>query len=158
ALRFPDALPNCFNSSSAQYHGGYDTQRDVLAIWKDPLSFCFSVQQRREMGVPEPFGFAFGSFGLGDRGPIALLSGIYLRRQTAQLRETALTAIEEALCRPLGVRTVGIGAAHGGAGPMPARYRPGGRPVRRLRALEAPDGTLLARLRDDLHLDANVDT
>jgi hypothetical protein len=147
ALRFADALPTCFNSSSPLYRS-MDTQRDVLTVHRDPLSFCFEVTQREDRGPATPFGFAFGFFGLTGRGPVALLSGLYLRRQSAELRARGLAAIEEGLCRPLGLRSLAVSARYAGAGALPPGYTHASRPVRRLRALTGP----MPRPHDDLGL------
>ncbi len=154
ALRFPDVLPNCFNAASAHYRT-MDTQRDVLAIHRDPLSFCLQITQREDGDSATPVGFAFGSFGLTTSGPVALLSGLYLRRRNPELRASGLAAIEEARSAGRsGLVSLAISARFAGAGPMP--------PGLRVRVAEAcagsaPSPRLSRTPRDDLGLTPNVE-
>ncbi|MDI3283861.1 hypothetical protein [Polyangium sp. 15x6] len=159
-LRFADCVPCCFNSTSSMYAYGHDsgTQRMVLALWKDPLSFCFQVVRAPRAGVAEAQGFVFGSFGLCDDGPAVLLNGLYLRRQMPWLRFAIVEAIEQALCRPLGIRLVAIATRYGGLGPLPPDYTTQPRRVvHRLRALCEPNGVLMTRVYDDLSSRINDD-
>ncbi|MFT3774184.1 MAG: hypothetical protein QM820_53150 [Minicystis sp.] len=146
-MRFADCVPCCFNSTSSMYGG---TQRMLLALWKDPLSFCFQLVRAPRGGVAEAQGFVFGSFGLCEERPAILLNGIYLRRQLPWMRFAILAAIEESFCRPLGVRLIAVGARHGGRGPMPPDYVEQKRVAQRLRALFEPNGVLMTRIYDDL--------
>jgi hypothetical protein len=159
-LRFADCVPCCFNSTSTMYASWREmsTQRMILALWKDPLSFCFQLVRAPRAGVAEAQGFAFGGFGLCEEQPALLLNGLYLRRQLPWLRLAIVEAIEQSLCRPLGIRLIAIGASHGGAGPLPPGYaKQRGRVVHRLRALYEPDGTLSTRVYDDLSSRINGD-
>jgi hypothetical protein len=84
---------------------------------------------------------------------VALLSGLYLRRQSAELRASGLAAIEEALCRPLGLVSLAVSARFAGAGTMPPGYAYASRSVRRLRALAGA----LPHPRDDLGVAPNAE-
>lgn len=94
-LRFADAAPCCFSSTSNYYQCRcHNHRRWVVALWKDPLSFCFHIE--RVHGAPgqahgagasagasagafagaferpptrnvHPVGFVFGGFGLVGR-------------------------------------------------------------------------------------------
>jgi hypothetical protein len=132
------------------YLGSMDTQRWVLTVWQDPLSFCFWVMRRHAAGALEPRGFVFGSFALAGGRPAVLLNGVYLRRQVPWLRRAVVEAIEGALCRPLGVKSVAIATQHGGSGELPATYTRRPREVHRLRALMGEDGTPVTANYDDL--------
>ncbi|MDC3961419.1 hypothetical protein [Polyangium jinanense] len=159
-LRFADCVPCCFNSTSSMYAYGRDvsTQRMVLSLWKDPLSFCFQVVRAPRAGVAEAQGFVFGGFGLCEDGPAVLLNGLYLRRQMPWLRFAIVEAIEQALCRPLGIRLVAIATRYGGLGPLPPDYTTQPRRVvHRLRALCEPNGVLMTRVYDDLSSRINGD-
>jgi len=155
-FRFADCVPCCFNSSSRYYRpGSMDTQRMVLSLWKDPLSFCFQIVRLGEGGAESPRGFVFGSFGLAGGHAAAVLNGVYLQRQTSRLREAVVTAVERELCLPLGIRQVAIAACHGGAGPLPAGYGSAPRRVIRLRALLDLDGALVWKIYDDFSSQVN---
>ncbi|MDC0744667.1 hypothetical protein [Polyangium mundeleinium] len=159
-LRFADCVPCCFNSTSWMYRCGDEksTKHMVLSLWKDPLSFCFQLVRAPHAGVAEAQGFVFGGFGLCEDRPALLLNGLYLRRQLPWLRFAIVEAIEQALCRPLGIRLVAIAARYGGAGPLPPEYTTQrGRTVHRLRALCAPSGVLVTRVYDDLSSRINGD-
>lgn len=134
-----------------------DTQRWVLSLWKDPLSYAFRVE--RKITRPpcwRPIGFVFGSYAvLEDGAPAILLNGVYLRRRSAVLRRSILETIETELARPLGIRRIGIATLHGGRGPLPESYRPDSVLVLRLRAL-ARNGVLATRLYDDISSRVNV--
>ncbi|MDI1482753.1 hypothetical protein [Polyangium sp. y55x31] len=160
-LRFADCVPCCFNSTSFMYKPYMreeGTQRMVLSLWKDPLSFCFQLVRAPRAGVAEAQGFVFGGFGLCEDGPAVLLNGLYLRRQLPWLRFAIVEAIEQALCRPLGIRHVAIAARYGGAGPLPPGYTTQPRRVvHRLRALCEPNGVLATRVYDDLSSRVNGD-
>ncbi|MDI1431424.1 hypothetical protein [Polyangium sorediatum] len=159
-LRFADCVPCCFNSTSWMYRHGDEksTKHMVLSLWKDPLSFCFQLVRAPHAGVAEAQGFVFGGFGLCEDRPALLLNGLYLRRQLPWLRFAIVEAIEQAFCRPLGIRLVAIAARYGGAGPLPPEYKTQrGRTVHRLRALRAPSGVLVTRVYDDLSSRINGD-
>ncbi|MBI4616181.1 MAG: hypothetical protein HY720_21370 [Planctomycetes bacterium] len=157
-LRFPDCVRCCFSSDSSMYRPrSLDTQRWVLSLWKDPLSYAFRVE--RKITRPpcwRPIGFVFGSYAvLEDGAPAILLNGVYLRRRSAVLRRSILETIETELARPLGIRRIGIATLHGGRGPLPESYRPDSVLVLRLRAL-ARNGVLATRLYDDISSRVNV--
>ncbi|MEM1178465.1 MAG: hypothetical protein AAGM22_08980 [Acidobacteriota bacterium] len=146
-LNFADCVNCCYNSSKTSYRI-HDLGWWVLYLWKDPLSFCFHVERRESDGW-RPRGFVFGGFGLGHDGlPAVLLNGLYLRRQTEALRSALLAALEETLCRPLGIRRLALANAHGGRGPLPPEYVQRSWRGSRLRALRYR--ALVTRADDDI--------
>jgi hypothetical protein len=155
-LRFADCVPCCFHSGSSAYRSRHlDTQRSVLALWKDPFSFCFQIRHKEKLNRRVE-GFVFGSFAVTEEGPALLLNGMYLRRQRSLLRGAILRAIEDSWARPLGIRLIALGLRHGGRGVLPEGYAPRpGLKVRRLRALVEPGGTLACAAYDDLGLAPN---
>lgn len=154
-LRFPDAVSCCFHSGGDSYTSPQlDAQRQILSLWKDPLSFCFAVE-RQERTWSEQHGFVFGSFGTMEDQPIALLNGVYLRRQDQALRIRILRAIEASFSRPLGLVAVGVAAVHGGAGALPPDYEVTPLRVRRWRALRDASGDLVRSVYDDIGSDTN---
>jgi hypothetical protein len=116
-LRFADVgAASCYRSDS-QYYSTYGTQADVLALWMDPLAFCFHVERD-----DRPMGFVFGGFArLASGGFAILLNGLYLRARTLDVRETVLRAVEQLLA-PLGITELAIASSHSGAGPLPTDY------------------------------------
>ncbi|MEM8930371.1 MAG: hypothetical protein AAGE94_04320, partial [Acidobacteriota bacterium] len=138
-LRFADCVPCCFHRSNRRYR--MDEMRPwILALWKDPLSFCFHVERHDPKEGWSPRGFVFGAFSLGAEGPAVLLNGLYLRRQDRDLRRSILQAIEETFCRPLGIRRIGIANVFGGRGALPADYVRRPSTIFRLRALRSGSG------------------
>ena len=116
-LRLTDSVPCCLSSYSA-----YPRLRGrVYHLWRDPMSFAFQLERTGDR-ERQAEGFVFGAFGFRDARPIALLNGLYLRRQTLGLRSAVLAAIENAWARPLGLRSVAIASTHGGDGPLPSTY------------------------------------
>ncbi|MEM7350740.1 MAG: hypothetical protein AAF657_08040 [Acidobacteriota bacterium] len=152
-LRLADCVPCCFDSASAWYrtHGmGWW----VLALWKDPLSFCFHVERIGVGGDWRPRGFVFGGYSLGSSDPALLLNGIYLRRQEAWLRAAILRQIEETFCRPLGILRIAIANCHGGYGKLPESYVRRASGIHRLRALRSKEGPASA-VYDDISRSVN---
>jgi hypothetical protein len=151
-LRFADVpIANCFRSDSSLYQ---ETQGHAIAVWKDPLSLCFRIE--RVDG--RPFGFVFGGFAELATGPLALvLNGLYLARQRFDARTEVLAAIEDMICRPLGIRHVGIGNQFSGEGPLPLEYRRQTITGTRLRALRK-HGELVTDTWDDISDEVNVPT
>ncbi|HEU4403790.1 MAG TPA: hypothetical protein VFS43_00625 [Polyangiaceae bacterium] len=152
-LRLADCVMCCFHSAGGAYGdpaasrvGNY---RWVLALWCDPLSFCFHVT-RGCGGEGPPVGFVFGSFGLSGSAPVLLLNGVYLRRQDEQARADVLACIEANFARPLGVAAVAVGNRYGGRGPLPRGYAPTPRSTLRLRALQDYAGTPVTSVYDDI--------
>ena len=136
-LRFADVpMRTCFHSRRSR--------TDTIWVWKDPLSFCFHVEQRDGA----PIGFVFGSSALADGAPAFVLNGLYLRTRDAGPRAAVLRAIEHALA-PTGVRRIGIACEHGGAGPLPADYAPRRVVLERLRALRV-GGAPVRYIYDDI--------
>ena len=151
-LRFADCVPCCFTPGPGA-HRGYGTMAHVLKLWRDPLSFCFHVEDERH----HPVGFVFGGYGRRLPSDSALLlNGLYLKRKHRLVREAVLRSIERCLARPLGLSWVGIGNRYGGFGALPADYRAEPASVFRLRALSTGDGTLLRRNYDDISTVTNA--
>lgn len=145
-LRFADCVPCCFTPGPGA-HRGYGTMTHVLKLWRDPLSFCFHVEDERH----HPVGFVFGGYGRRlPSGSALLLNGLYLKRKHPPVREAVLRSIERCLARPLGMDWVAIGNRYGGFGALPADYRAEPASIFRLRALSKGDGTLLKRNYDDI--------
>lgn len=133
-LRFADAYGCCFTSSSDYYDCGCHATRDqLLALWRDPVSFACLAEARRGKRW-EARGFVFGSFGIAGGAPVALLNGIYLRGQRRSHRERIIEALERDFVR-LGVHRLAIANQHGGFGWLPGRYARDRILVERLRAL-----------------------
>ncbi len=129
--RFADVVSCCYNSRFDFYRRG-DTERRVLELWRDPLSFCFEIRRREE-----PIGFAFGGFGRTDTRDALLLNGVYLRGvATPRLRGTIVTTIADAMMGPLRLDMTGVASRHGGAGPWPRGFERRRRPILRYRALK----------------------
>jgi hypothetical protein len=154
-LRFAD-LParSCYRSDSWFYVGG--TQSHVLAVWHDPLSFCFHVEREVDARF-RPCGFLFGGFAEVDGQPAVALNSLHMRPKRADVRERLLRAFEQALCVPLGITRIGIASCHGGRGPLPSDYV--ARPVSltRLRALSA-GGKPVTDAWDDISYEVNART
>jgi len=145
-LRFADHVKCCFNSTSFYYRYSMKTRQWVMALWKDPLSFCFLIEDG--MGMPQ--GFVFGGFGLMDSGQAALvLNGIYLRKQRGPLRFAVLEAIERGFATPLNLKWIAIANEYGGQGPMPDAYKENDMELIRLRALAGKSG-LVTEIYDDI--------
>ena len=153
-LRFADCVPCCFSSASSDYRV-YGMDWWVLALWKDPLSFCFHIERNVDDTGWQPSGFVFGGFGLDDGDHVViLLNGIYLRQQSARWRALVLAGLEESLCRPLGVRQLAIANCHGGRGELPSGYRRRPSRITRLRALRFSSGPVSA-IYDDISTEVN---
>ncbi len=152
-LRLADPVLCCFHSASGAYGdpaasrvGNY---RWVLALFRDPLSFCFHVVRGRG-GEGPPIGFVFGSFGLSGRAPVLLLNGVYLRRQEERTRGEVLACIETNFARPLGITAIAVGNRFGGRGPLPRGYAQASRTTLRLRALQDYAGKPVVSVYDDI--------
>ncbi|MFO0613504.1 MAG: hypothetical protein U0414_12985 [Polyangiaceae bacterium] len=148
-LRVCDAAPCCFASDSPHYDRGIKTSAWVDRLFRDPLSFAYALD-----APTGPAGFVFGGYGLLPR-PALLLNGVYLKRQSTGVRADVLSTIERRHAAPLGIRTIGVAALHGGAGEMPAGYAAGSREGTRLRALEAR-GELETKIYDDICTSVNT--
>ncbi|MBA2545178.1 MAG: hypothetical protein H0V17_36385 [Deltaproteobacteria bacterium] len=149
-LRFADVpIASCYRSDSPHYR---ETRDHLIAVWKDPLSLCFRIERLDG----RPFGFVFGGFATLATGPIALvLNGMYLARQRLDTRTAVLEAIEDMVCRPLGIRHVGIANQFGGQGPLPFDYRHQTLTGTRLRALRK-QGKLVTDAWDDISYEVNL--
>ncbi len=130
-LRFADVAARCCYRSDDRYYRR--TEAEVIAVWKDPLSFCFHVERGRGE-VFRPFGFVFGGFARLTGGLAILLNGLYMRPNTPDVRALVVESLERALCAPLGI-PMGIAASHGGRGTLPDRYRQRPVDLTRIRAL-----------------------
>jgi len=153
-LRFPDAASCCWRGT----RGYSNPVRDrILSLWKDPLSFCFLVEREGAPGSPEwrPVGFAFGSYALADGEPGMMLNGLYLRQQSAPVRDRMLEEVA-GFGQRLGLRWLAVANRHGGSGPLPIRFRRRSRYARRLRALRK-NGALVTTTFDDIGRRLNVD-
>jgi hypothetical protein len=147
-LRFADVPAwSCYRSDSSFYSG---TRDDTIAVWKDPLSYCFRIE--RIDG--RPWGFVFGGFAELEGGALAaVLNGLYLHSQQIDARAGVLRAIEGMMC-PLGVERIGIASRYGGEGPLPAEYRRNPVTGTRLRALSIA-GERVKSAYDDLSFRVN---
>lgn len=151
-LRFADTVPCCLSSTAGSVH------MDVLFAWRDPLTFCFTVERRTDAGL-RPLGFVLGGFARVGRTAerAVVFNGIYLARRSAALRARIVEALEERFVRPLGVRHVGMAAVYGGAGPLPERYQRRATRMTRLRALREGAGQRRTReIYDDVSFVANA--
>ena len=156
-LRFADCVPCCFNSASSDYRA-YGMGWWVLALWKDPMSFCFHVERRLGDAGWQPSGFVFGGFALDEKSDVVIvLNGVYLRQQSARWRALVLANLEKRLCRPLGVRHLAIANCHGGQGELPSGYRRRSARVTRLRALRRSSGPV-STIYDDISTVVNRST
>ncbi|MCA9550078.1 MAG: hypothetical protein KC933_08590, partial [Myxococcales bacterium] len=152
-LRLADSVLCCFNSASRHY-GSVEAARNLALLWRDPMS----VGLRVESAVPphEPRGFVFGSLGqLEDGASSLLLNGLYLTRNRAPVRASLARVLAETVAPAFGVQWLGLANRHGGYGPLPVDFRWQMRPVRRLRALRRPDGTLQRLVYDDISRTVN---
>lgn len=153
-LRLADVpLYSCYRTDSGYWADGkYDTRDAVLALWRDPLAFCFRIERGAER---RPSGFVFGGFaGMVDRpGAAIVLNGLYVRPRRAKVRDAVLRAVETALA-PLGTYPIAIANEHGGYGPLPDRYREGEAQLLRFRAL-AIAGQPVTRCYDDISTTIN---
>ena len=149
--RFADTVNCCFNSNFGFYLVG-DTQKQILRLWRDPLSFCFET-----LLDEQPVGFVFGGFGLTPDGRDALLlNGIYQRPSADLATRTAIIdTIVEAMQRPLRLDVVGVANKNGGRGPLPAIYKTERRNVWRYRALRDERNQLVQSVFDDISLFTN---
>jgi hypothetical protein len=155
-LRFADVPAwSCYRSDSPWYRGDLDTRTAVLAVWKDPLSFCFHVERADAAGVLQPFGFVFGGFADVDSRPAAVLNGVYAAAQRAEIREAVIRAVDDAVRAPLGLRHVAIASKHGGHGFVPPEFVRRNAAITRWRAL-AIDGNLVTRAYDDISYQVNA--
>jgi hypothetical protein len=154
-LRFPDVpFYSCYRSDTSYYDDGdYDTRDEVLAVWRDPLSFCF----RLDRGPAEqPCGFVFGGFaGIAADVPVVVLNGLYLRPNKAAVREAVLRMIEVMLCTPLGIDRAAIAVEHGGEGPVPDRYVTSNHRLTRWRGLAGRGGQPVRTCYDDISCTVN---
>jgi hypothetical protein len=145
-LRFADVpVKTCYRSD--RRHWSY-TSRDVIAVWKDPLSFCFAIERD-----DEPCGFSFGGAARVDGEPGLVLSGIYLRGRDAGMRDAVMRAIEWALA-PFGARHFGIADRRG----VPDGYVRRTVTLERLRALREVTGALVTSACDDIGGPLNTPT
>jgi len=154
-LRLADVpMYSCYRTDSGYWADGkYDTRDAVLALWRDPLAFCFRIE--RSSGR-RPCGFVFGGFAeVEDRGTaVIVLNGLYVRPRRAAMRDAVLRAVETALA-PLGPHRIAIANEHGGYGPLPDRYKAGEARLVRWRAL-ATAGAPVTRCYDDISTTINA--
>ncbi len=143
--RFADTVPCCFNSRYGFYRRG-DTQKQVLQLWRDPLSFCFEVRIRDEVA-----GFVFGGFGRTEGLDVLLLNGIYLRRSScARTRAAIIDTIARVLVEPLGLKGIGVANVNRGYGRLPPSFQRKRRMLWRFRALVGVDGKRETSAFDDI--------
>ena len=162
-LRFADVKNCCFNSRSG-YFDHYDSQANIIALWLDPMSFCFHIETR-DTQDPQGWracGFIFGGFGLAEQRPTLLLNGLYLKAkqtQVAQIRLDLMHALEQQFAIPLGIRQLAIANRYGGRGELPAGYQRKKCLLYRYRALQQ-EHTLHSHVYDDICTRVNqwVDT
>ncbi len=148
-FRFADPAACCWNSTGSNFRS---TQSRLLAVWRDPLSFCFHLSRIHPRA--EPIGFVFGSLALSEAGePTALLNGLYLARQSGPLRDATLRALERFFAH-LGVRWLGVACRYNGSGPMPERYQLDTRQIHRPRALRL-SGAMVTQATDDISAQVN---
>ena len=149
-LRFADVpARSCFRSDGWAYEDpDFRTKHETIAAWKDPLTFCFHVELERDSGW-QACGFCFGSFAEHEGAIVALMNSLHVRPNRPEVRERILRAFEDGLCRPLGIRRLGIANSHGGHGPMPSDYLTDKLVATRLRAL-ARDDQLVDTVDDDI--------
>ena len=143
--RFADIVPCCFNSNGHFYLAG-DTQRMVLQLWRDPLSFCFQILHKARA-----VGFVFGGFGQTPKDEVLVLNGIYMRRRADfATRGAIVDTIAEAMLRPLRLNVVGIANRNGGHGPLPADYEAKEQLLWRHRALKDDKRRRITFIYDDI--------
>ncbi|MFT5679745.1 MAG: hypothetical protein ACI8RZ_000650 [Myxococcota bacterium] len=148
-FRFADPAACCWNSTGSHFGA---TQARLLAVWKDPLSFCFHIN--RIAGSGSPLGFVFGSLARCESGePAVLLNGLYLRRQSRPLRDLTLSALER-FFRHLGMRWLGVASRYAGCGAIPDRYQMTSKVIHRSRALMR-DGKMVTDAIDDISVCIN---
>lgn len=131
-LRFADVPAySCFSSRAGYWHWAGEACADT---WRDPLTFVFHIERARG-DAWEPRGFFFGGFvELEDEIGVAFNS-LHVRPALPSVRLGVIEAVEQMLCRPLRIRTIGLANMHGGRGPIPATYAPRTLRMRRIRAL-----------------------
>ncbi len=97
-LRFADVpARSCFRSDTPYYtESKYPTRPELLAAWRDPLTFCFHIENDR----CEACGFLFGSFAIADGAPAVVFNSLHVRPRNAELRIAILRAVERGLCAP----------------------------------------------------------
>lgn len=151
-LRFADVRArSCFRSDTPSYTDPrYATRPEVLAAWRDPLTFCFHIENDRG----EACGFLFGSFAITDGEPAVVFNSLHVRPRSAELRTAILRAAERGLCAPLGIRHLAIANLHGGRGPLPDDYQQRTAVITRLRAL-AKEGERITTVDDDISIVVN---
>jgi hypothetical protein len=151
-LRFADVpARSCFRSDTASYTDSrYPTRPELLAAWRDPLAFCFHIENDRG----EACGFLFGSFAIADGDPAVVFNSLHVRPRNAELRIAILRAVERGLCAPLGIRHLAIANLHGGRGPLPSDYVQRTAVITRLRALST-DGEPIKTVDDDISIVVN---
>lgn len=151
-LRFADVpARSCFRSDARSYtDSGYPTRPELLAAWRDPLTFCFHI----ENDGGQVCGFLFGSFALADGDPAVVFNSLHVRPRNAELRIAILRAVERCLCAPLGIRHLAIANRHGGRGPLPSNYVQRTAVITRLRALST-DGEPIKTVDDDISIVVN---
>lgn len=151
-LRFADVLErSCFRSDAPSYtDSNYPTRPELLAAWRDPLAFCFHIENDRG----EACGFLFGSFAIADGDPAVVFNSLHVRPRNAELRIAILRAVERGLCVPLRIRHLAIANLHGGRGPLPGDYVQRTAVITRLRALST-DGEPIKTVDDDISIVVN---
>jgi hypothetical protein len=147
-LRLADPVTCCFSSTPDK--GVYQNQRWIFDLWRDPLSFCFWIEERSEASGTLPFGFVFGSFATQEGRPAVMFNGLYLKRQKPSLREKIVAHLEESFCRPLHIKKIAISNSHAGYGYLPSSYHATRTKVTRLRALRGADGLQVTSIYDDI--------
>ncbi|MBU1118560.1 hypothetical protein KKH43_01610 [Patescibacteria group bacterium] len=162
AVRFADSKICCFSSSNYDQVLQHDMPNKfwVASINADPLSFILSLEipplpgeaalKGRE--VKENIGFIFGSFGVDEEGNLALMqNGIYYAPtiENEEQSRAILKAVER-MFDGLNVKTMVIGAQHGGLVPIPTEYTNEGIELTRLRPLDDNHGDPETDVYDDL--------
>jgi hypothetical protein len=161
-LRFADVPAwSCYRSDSPWFRGDLDTRGAVLAVWKDPLSFCFHIERADASGVLRPFGFVFGGFAALETDETAgprvavVLNGVYAAAQRDEIRAAVIRAIDGAVRIPLGLRHTAIASKHGGRGFVPPDFERRKATITRFRAL-AYNGKPVSRAYDDISFEVNT--
>ena len=151
-LRFADSAQCCFNSKNYRLEGHEVGAAEwIVRVWKDPLSFIFQIEDSPGNAI----GFVFGSFGAREGKPVDMLDGVYMEGKTDTAAQSIVNAIESDFAKPLGCAMQIVAARHGGTSRYGKDYSNSKIKVKRLRALEGPDGNPETKIYDDLNVGVN---
>lgn len=168
-VRFADSKICCFSSSNYEMRVQHDTPNKfwVTSINADPMSFVISMEipqaetEDNKTKAVENIGFIFGSFGISEKGKLAiLLNGIYYAPGIESKEQVkAITDAVEKIFVGLPIENIAIGSQYGGSSVgenIPKEYSNNPVELTRLRALDDGGGDPETTIYDDLNTNKDL--